>query len=508
MYCRMNAASVVLLFSLIFVVPSSTLSNEPKSGDTTSVKVGISTTDITPPLGYPMSGYYYERGATGVLDPLHAKAIVFDDGQTTLAIVVCDIIGSSTDLCREVRKRVSASTKLAPENIMLTATHCHTAPDYYSDMRRFLAGKETKEPTVYPKRLIAGIVSAVEEAAAAVTPALLSVGTGSEDTVSFNRRFVTTDGSIRTWANYQDPTVVRAAGPIDPALDMLVIKEAKTKANEGEIGKVEPRLRGALTAFALHLDTTGGSEFSADFPYHMERMLQSKLGADFVSVFAAGTCGDINHVDPRSNDRNRPHVIGSRLGEAFIAAIDSLHDVSPALRTKQRIVKIPMKSFTKDELAWATDLIAKDKAGDKLPFLEEVKAYNIRLLSLLRNGNRVGGTFDPNDDGQGWGASASLVGIGESLPVELQVMQLGEDTAVVGLPGEVFVELGLAIKQASPYRHTIVIELANSDESGYIPTRLAYQGGGYETINSVLQPGGGEQLVETTIEMLREMKVE
>ena len=168
----------------------------------------------------------------------------------------------------------------------------------------------------------------------------------------------------------------------------------------------------------------------------------------------------------------------------------------------------PISPITWNELEWATDLIAKDKAGAELPFLKEVKAYNIRLLSLLRNGNSVSKKTDPNDDGQGWGASTSLVGIGETLPVELQVMQIGDETAVVGLPGEVFVELGLSIKRASPYRHTIVIELANGDESGYIPTRLAYQGGGYEVINSVFQPGGGEQLVETTIEMLRAMKVQ
>lgn len=67
----------------------------------------------------------------------------------------------------------------------------------------------------------------------------------------------------------------------------------------------------------------------------------------------------------------------------------SLHDVSPALRTRRRVVKVPMKRFTAEELAWASDLIAKDKTGEKLPFLDEVKAYNIRLLSQLRDGISV-----------------------------------------------------------------------------------------------------------------------
>ncbi len=465
-----------------------------------SLRAGMAAVDITPPLGYPMSGYYYERGATGVLDPLQAKAIVLDDGQTRLAVVVCDLIGISTDLCSLVRERASLSSKIPAQNIMVTATHCHTAPDYYEDFRKFIAERDA---TNYPAQLVTGIVSAIESAADSCSAATLSVGSGTEESVSFNRRFVTTDGSIRTWANYRDPRVVRAAGPIDSALDILLVKDLEANAANDDVA---PTFRGALTAFALHLDTTGGSKFSADFPFHMDRALRSKLGEDFLSIFAAGTCGDINHVNPRSKERNRPHVIGARLADAFVDALPSMKDVVPALRMKRRVIQVPLKSFTKDELTQANELIAKDKAGQEVPFLDEVNAYNIRLLSVLREGTKTHQNATANDGGQGWGTSASLVGIGDSMPVEVQVMQLGTDTAIVGLPGEVFVELGLAIKRASPYRHTLVFELSNSDESGYIPTKLAYQGGGYEVINSVFQPGGGEMLVETTIELLREMK--
>ena len=56
---------------------------------------------------------------------------------------------------------------------------------------------------------------------------------------------------------------------------------------------------------------------------------------------------------------------------------------------------------------------------------------------------------------------------------EVQVFRLDDDTAIVGLPGEVFVELGLAIKHASPFRTTLVIELCNND-IGYVPTKKAF----------------------------------
>ena len=91
------------------------------------------------------------------------------------------------------------------------------------------------------------------------------------------------------------------------------------------------------------------------------------------------------------------------------------------------------------------------------------------------------------------------------IPLEIQVFQINEDLAIVGLPGEVFVELGLAIKKASPYKHTMVLELTNS-HIAYVPTKEAFSRGGYETINSRLAPGGGEMMVETAIRSLKELK--
>ncbi len=72
------------------------------------------------------------------------------------------------------------------------------------------------------------------------------------------------------------------------------------------------------------------------------------------------------------------------------------------------------------------------------------------------------------------------------------------------LPGEVFVDLGLAIKRHSPFRTTLVVELSNCVETIYIPTRAAYAGGSYEVTNSNLQPGSGEMLVEAALKLLRE----
>jgi hypothetical protein len=82
---------------------------------------------------------------------------------------------------------------------------------------------------------------------------------------------------------------------------------------------------------------------------------------------------------------------------------------------------------------------------------------------------------------------------------------VSDQVAIVTLPGEIFVELGLAIKKASPFRTTLVIELANASLS-YVPTMKAFSEGGYEVVNSVIAPGGGEILVQAAVRLLREVK--
>src|SRR5207249_6801136 len=93
---------------------------------------------------------------------------------------------------------------------------------------------------------------------------------------------------------------------------------------------------------------------------------------------------------------------------------------------------------------------------------------------------------------------------GKPLEVEVQVVALGTDIAWVALPGEIFVELGLAIKNNSPFKHTIIAELANGSV-GYVPTRRAYAQGNYEVVSARCAEGSGELLVAAALRLLREL---
>ena len=114
----------------------------------------------------------------------------------------------------------------------------------------------------------------------------------------------------------------------------------------------------------------------------------------------------------------------------------------------------------------------------KVPFLEQVKAY--QALDVAGR------------DGKPW-------------EVEVQVVALGDEVAWVSLPGEIFVELGLAVKKASPFRYTLIAELANGSV-GYVPDRPAYAQGNYEVVSARCAAGSGEMLVEAAVRLLKELK--
>ncbi len=464
--------------------------------------VGVAETDITPPMGFPISGYYHERLATGVRDPLKAKAVVFRQGAQQAAFVIVDLTGVSRDLCIEVRQRASKKTGIPAAHIAVSATHSHTGPDYTKSVYQFLEQSKvgssetsasepaTEETRPYPEKLIDGIVEAIVQASSAASAVQIRAGMATQtEPVSFNRRFVMKDGSIRTWQSLDNPQVVRPAGPIDPEVGLIVIDGATANAPTAVISR-----------FALHLDTVGGLQWSADYPYYIEQTLRKTYGEQLVSVFAAGTCGDINHHNPGIKERTTTEKIGNSLGATIQTAIPALKEVkSPRFQVKTAVVNLPLQEVTEPELARARELLPAAKAGQGVDFFDHVSSYKAVVLDHLRNSP----TQVQSTDFLGWGLSHTWQGVGALLPVDVMTMTFGDEVAIVFLPGEVFVELGLAIRNGSPYPTTLVVELSNCIETLYIPTRAAYAGGGYEVTNSAVEPGSGEMLVQAALTLLR-----
>jgi neutral ceramidase len=438
------------------------------------LRAGIGVAEITPPIPFRMSGYFYERLSTGIKDPLQAKAVVLRQRGEAAALVFCDLIGISLDVSTKARRRAAEATGIPVENIAVAATHSHTGPLYFGALHKHLHdravekfGSDPFEKIDYPTMLVEKIVAAIARANAALEPVQLEAGYAREDRVSFNRRFHMKDGTVRFNPGPLNPDIIRLAGPIDPQVGAIWLRKR---------GQEKPVA--AVVSFALHLDTVSGTEYSADYPAVVEEQLRQSLDPAFTLLFGAGTCGDINHIDVTTRDRRTTTEIGQLLAESLRQARDN-HEfaalVQPSLAVSSVKVRTPLQEYSESEIAAAREKMAVIGTR-QLPFLEEVEACKIMDLELR-----------------------------DTDEFEIQAFRLSPEAVVVTLAGEVFVELGLAIKAASPFKTTLVIELAN-DDAAYIPTKKAFAEGSYETVNSHIRPGGGELLVDAAIKLLNELK--
>jgi sugar phosphate isomerase/epimerase len=441
-----------------------------------TLRAGVAVVDITPPIGYRMSGYFYERLSTAVMNPLRAKAIVLRQQDQSAALVFCDLIGLSREVTSRARKQASEKTGIPTENILIAATHSHTGPLYFGALRKHFHdvavakyGSDPCEKVDYAGVLSEKIAQVIAQADAGTKPVRLQAGVAQQQDLSFNRRFHMKDGTVRFNPGVLNPDIVRAAGPIDPGVPFVFFR-----------GIDGDNAIAAIVNFALHLDTVGGTEYAADYPYYLEQSLRQSFGDNFVLLFGTGTCGDINHIDVTKKDRLKTDYIGRTLAETVIAKATGLKTAAePSLAVRREIVEAPLQHYGPEKIAWARENIKKVGTSE-LSFLEQVEAYKILDIEMLP---------------------------GETLPLEVQVFRLSRDVAVVGLPGEVFVELGLAIKRASPFPVTLVIELCQDDPS-YIPTKKAFAEGSYETVNSRIAPGGGEMMAEAAVRLLKETLTE
>ncbi len=462
-----------LHFAIILVAP---LAVQLPTSAAETLQAGVAVLDITPPIPFRMSGYFMERLSTGTKDPLHAKAVVFQQVAESAALVFCDLVGISLEISTEARSRASEATGIPAEHIAIAATHSHTGPLYFGALHDHFhersverTGNDPLDTTKYRRELIDKIVAAIVEAKSSLQPVEITSGYAHEDRLSFNRRFHMKDGSVRFNPGELNPNIVRAAGPIDPQVGIVLLNPPNAEGPSA-----------AIVSFAMHLDTVGGTEYSADYPKFVEDRLREAYGSEFTLLFGEGTCGDINHIDVKTADRRSSTELGGMLAETVQRAIEQprlLSSAEPALAVRSVKVDAPLQKYSEGEIAQAREKL--ELIGSReLGFLGQVEAYKIVDLQRRK---------------------------GDAVTLEAQVFRLNHETAIITLPAEIFVELGLAIKAASPFKTTLVIELAN-DSLGYIPTKKAFAEGSYETVNSRVQPGSGERLTDAAIGLLKELE--
>lgn len=455
-----------------------------------SLHAGAAQVDITPQAGVHLAGAVgMHRPARLVLDPLYATALVLEAGGRKLCFLALDVTIITEDYTALIRQRAAEETGIEPDALMVHATQTHSAPplghfmvdpdflDLPPELEWIRGGDEA-----YSDQAAECAVEAICRANDALQPVQIGVASGIEGRFAFNRRAVTRDGTIRMpggWEEPLGPTWLRyLEGPIDPELGVLCLR-----TDSLDIVSV-------LANYTCHpVHAYPKRAVSSDWPGALVAELRQAYGADCVPIVLNGACGNINPWPPFDPDYVRDHRrMGRALAEVVGKVIETLEFTDrAALDWRVRHLPIPIRELEPEELAWAQAILEEHP---------EPQWADEERVQVDRD----------------WMAAASVYSVhlmrqrSETLDYEIQVLRVG-DTAFVGLPGEPFVELGLAIKLASPTYPTYIAH-CTSHYVGYIPFAEALERGGHEAQTrywAKLVPEAFDMIVAAANELLDKM---
>lgn len=430
------------------------------------LQAGFALRDITPPPGTMMGGFGDRTDpAAGVHDPLLCQVMVLNDGVNSLCLVVLDLLTVDQQFTAKIRADVERQTGIPAENIQLVCTHTHGAPMGFRplapDSDRSVNQEQIDQLRDQVHQIILdGVLTAHKNKRGVICEA----GSKQAPGIATNRL---------------DPE-----GPMDNTVSTITFRMVE-----------EPRSPLAvLVNFTCHPTVLNYQNllFTADFPHYVRAYLQEQLPACPQVFFTNGACGDVStRFTRRGADFKEAQRIGTLVGEA---ALEGIHSGLPlgkcSINLQQFVIEMPVKELPSldearkeyDRTYHAVQSLDRETAGEA----------QIRLVETEFHGAR---------------ANLKLVqyGILQNSRAEVNLLSLGDELVMAAIPGEMFVSLGLAVKDASPYPRTIILGYAN-DAIGYIPSGDAYRGTGYEARRTLFAPGAGEYLVDQVARHLKQLQ--
>ena len=435
-------------------------------------RAGAAIIDVTPTkLPVIVNGGMAERLAHKVVDPLHARCLVLDDGRTQVAIAVVDSCLIPRALLDKAKERASKATGIPVERMLISATHCHSAPSVSPALG---SGHEPE----YAEYLAGRIAEGIAQAHKRLEPARVGWAVDRDPKNVFCRRYRMKPGTARTSPftghtddqcqmnpGYQNPNAVERMGPVDDAVSVLSVQTR------------DGRPLALVANYSTHY--AGAPALSADYFAVFAQKIAEKLGAQasFVPMMCNGTSGDANCCD---FDHPRRTFDRFTVGEDTAAAahrayqhIDYRNWVPLAMAERRLALKVRMPS--KAELAEAKAHIEANGKDRKPKTLADVHAWETVHLSEM----------PPTRE------------------LRLQAIRVG-DLGITGIPCEVYGSTGLKLKAKSPLKPTFNVSLANGCE-GYIPPPDQHALGGYTTWrarSSCLEPQAEPKIAACLLELL------
>lgn len=461
------------------------------------LQAGAATSNITPELGTIIVGGFAPYPARHVHDELHARCLVLDDGETKIALVVCDLLGLHRSVSIEARRLIEQATGIPPENVLISATHTHSAGTVLGTNRY---ANEQKLDS-YQRFVARRIADGVRRAANLLRPAEIAFGSVDVPEHVHNRRWLMRAGGlapnpfgqidrVKTNPPVASPELIEPAGPIDPTVSIIALREPGG------------RLIATYCVYSLHyVGGTGPAHISSDYYGIFCEALKSQVsqGDDdppFVAMMANGTSGDINNIDrthksPRRKPYEQMRLVAEDLAEKVQTTLGKMswQDRAP-LAARYRELEIAWRPIDQELLTWAKDI------EEKAPRLSEGNipvgakfATTREFVQRLSYSGRV----------------QLLAEKKEPASIPVQVLRIGN----IGLgtsPCETFAEIGLEFKEQSPFEHAFMVSLAHG-YIGYLPTPRHFELGGYETWpgTNFLEPKASVKILDALKEMSGEI---
>ena len=430
-----------------------------------ALKGGCAKVNITPPVGVWLSGYgRRDKPSDGVVDELYVKALVLDDGGNTIAIVSADLLWVPLEITTEVRGAAAKKIGIPQENVFICATHTHFGPKVFAKTKIGPEVPDNKVDKSYVQTLTKKMADSVFLAYKKMQEVKIGAVKGEIPEIVYNRRPKSSDGSVKM--TFSLPPEVIATRKIVRGPDGFV-RATFTYPLEGPkliFGPIDPEvwvlrvenmdgeIVGSIVNFACH--AVSGSAYSdsfysisADFPGQTMQVVEQAEGG--ICLFASGTTGNI--VPIKRGRRPRFQVGKALAGEVLrrLQFIPTFSDVS--LKALKKEVKFPLK---------------KALSPDRIIDADKTK---------------------------------------KTLTTEIQILKIG-DIYILGLPGEVLVEVGLEIKKRAELENLFVVSLSN-DAIGYVCHSQAYEEGGYEPGSGTnLAKGAGEIMIEQALDLINQIK--
>ncbi len=480
--------------------------------------IGWAEIDITPPkLPIVLAGQFHARLSEGVLSPLKASICVLENGDEQTVFACCDVVSISADLYAQVRSRlVQSLPEINPDKLVLHATHTHTGPNVITGADSIL-GKVSADD--YGVDLPVGYSSA-EGIEWIATQLLLGIETAWKSrqaggiafgldyaVVGRNRRWVDKDGNAYMYGLHGDNKEIfrHIEGYEDHSINLLATYDAQNQ----------------LTGLIVNIpspsqEVEGIYLVSADFWHETRAELRKRFGEKIFILPQVSSAGDLTpHLifENAAHERMLQLRKHTALQETANRISDAVGRILPAIR--ETITQNPVFKHRTDTISLTANPLTEKDAQEAQQEANRLLERHRQLLQEIQENPGL------KKENPRWyvGASAAWrrakwhMAVVERyehqktnplFPVEVHVIRLG-DMAFATNRFELYLDFGVQIKVRSPAIQTFLVQLAGGGT--YLPSLRSVQGGGYGSVpaSNTVGPQAGQELVEHTLQKLREL---